>query len=170
VSGVDGATGRYEQVIDPDVDPVDPSRRSEHRSWRWDVLLATAVGGVLGAEARYGLDSALPHAGNAFPWSTVLINVSGCLLIGALMVLLLELTYPHRLARPFLGVGVLGGYTTYSTFAVDVLMLRHRPLVALGYLGLTVLGCAAAVWLSTALTLAVGRAVIARRSQARSGR
>ena len=67
MSGVEGAAGRFEQVIDPDVDPADPSRGAEHRSWRWDVLLATAVGGILGAEARYGLDSALPHAGTRSP-------------------------------------------------------------------------------------------------------
>jgi fluoride exporter len=172
MSGMDRAAGRFEQVIDPDVDLDDSYPRSESRPWRWDVLLAIAIGGILGAEARYGLDSALPHAGDAFPWSTVVVNVSGCLLIGALMVLLLELTYPHRLARPFLGVGLLGGYTTYSTFAVDVqrLVLDHRPLVALSYLGVTVLGCAAAVWLSTTLTLAVGRAILARRAPVRSDR
>lgn len=170
MSGTDRAAGRFEQVIDPDVGLDDSSPRSDSRSWRWDVLLVTAIGGILGAEARYGLDNALPHAGREFPWSTVLVNASGCLLIGALMVLLLELTYPHRLARPFLGVGVLGGYTTYSTFAVDVqrLLLDHRPLVALSYVVVTVLGCAVAVWLSSTLTLTVGRAVLTRR--ARSGR
>jgi CrcB protein len=170
MSGTDRAAGRFEQVIDPDVGLDDSSPRSDSRPWRWDVLLVTAIGGILGAEARYGLDNALPHAGREFPWSTVVVNASGCLLIGALMVLLLELTYPHRLARPFLGVGVLGGYTTYSTFAVDVqrLLLDHRPLVALSYVVVTVLGCAVAVWLSSTLTLTVGRAVLTRR--ARSGR
>jgi fluoride exporter len=160
VSEIDRAAGHYEQVIDPDVDLHDPAQRAE--GWRWDVLLAIAIGGILGSEARYGLNTALPHADGTFPWSTVLINASGCLLIGALMVLLLELTSPHRLARPFLGVGVLGGYTTYSTFAVDVILLRHRPFIALGYVVVTVLSCAAAVWLSTTLTLAVGRGVLSR--------
>jgi CrcB protein len=112
------------------------------------------VGGVLGAEARYGLSLRIPHSDRQFPWSTVLVNITGCLLIGALMALLLELPAPHRLARPFLGVGVLGGYTTYSGFAVEVqrLLLHHRPLVALGYVAVTVIGCAGAVWLSSAVT------------------
>jgi CrcB protein len=62
---------------------------------------------------------------------------------------LLELARPHRLWRPFLGVGVLGGYTTYSTFAVDAVRLlhQHRPGVALGYVVVTFVSCLAAVWL-----------------------
>ena len=149
-------------VIDPDVDLSDPAQRSAGRTQQWDLIAATAVGGVLGAEARYGLSLALPHHDHQFPWSTLVTNVSGCLLVGVLMAVLLELPSPHRLARPFLGVGVLGGYTTYSTFAVEVqrLVLRHRPLVALEYAALTVLGCAGAVWLSSALT---GRIVAAAR-------
>jgi CrcB protein len=75
------------------------------------------------------------------------------------MVVLLDLTRPHRLARPFLGVGVLGGYTTYSTFAVDAqrLVLDHRPLLALVYVVATVVSGALAVWAATAVTLRLGR-------------
>jgi CrcB protein len=157
-------------VIDPDVDLIDPDFEaggddSVRPSWRRQApaVLATALGGVLGAEARYGVSVAVPHAVNAFAWSTVAINVSGCLALGALMVVLLELRTPHHLARPFLGVGVLGGYTTYSTFAVDVqrLLVAHRPLVALAYLVATVVSCAVAVWLSTTVTLWVSRRVFA---------
>jgi fluoride exporter len=167
--------GRPEhQITDPDVDLHDPAQRAERP--RWDLLAAIAVGGVIGAEARYGAGLALPHSGAEFPWSTLLVNVSGCLLIGVLMVVLLELRSPHRLLRPLLGVGVLGGYTTYSSFAVEVqqLVRQHRPGIALSYLAATVLGCAAAVWLSTAVTSATGRAVAARSRRrsdsARGGR
>jgi CrcB protein len=85
------------------------------------------------------------------------------------MVVLLELSSPHRLTRPFLGVGVLGGYTTYSTFAGDVerLVLDHRLGVAVGYVLTTLLACAFAVWLSTIATLAFGRSIIAGRSRRR---
>jgi CrcB protein len=147
-------------VIDPDVDLGDPAQRPADPARQWDLLAATAIGGILGAEARYGLSAAAPHHDQQFPWSTLLINVTGSLLIGILMAVLLALPSPHRLARPFLGVGVLGGYTTYSTFALDVqrLLLHHRLLVALDYVALTVLGCAAAVWLSSTLT---GRIVAA---------
>jgi fluoride exporter len=125
----------------------------------WDVVAAVSVGGVLGAEARYGVGVGLPHGASAFPWSTVLINASGCLLIGALMVVLLELTSPHRLLRPFLGVGVLGGYTTFSTFSLDVARLahEHRMLVAFGYLVATLVACFAAVFVGTVAARAAGR-------------
>lgn len=60
----------------------------------------------------------------------MLINATGSFLIGVLIVMLLELTGLHRLARPLLVVGVLGGYTTFSTFATDTeqLILDHRQL------------------------------------------
>ena len=95
------------------------------------VLAAIAVGGILGSEARYALGLALPHAAGAFPVATAIINVSGSLALGALMVVLTELVTPHRLVRPLLGVGVLGGYTTFSTPMVDVqqLLRAGRPLL-----------------------------------------
>lgn len=78
------------------------------------LLAAVAAGGALGSAARHGLDLALPQ-----PWATVVVNVSGCLLIGALVA-------RHRhaaLLRAFLGTGVLGGYTTFSTASADTLAL-----------------------------------------------
>jgi CrcB protein len=157
--GFSASDGR--DVVDPDVDLHDPAQRRETRPRGWDLLLAVATGGALGAEARYGIEVALPHAAAAFPWSTVLINASGCLLIGVLMVLVLELTSPHRLLRPFLGVGILGGFTTYSTFAVDAerLVRAHRPLLALAYVVLSLVLCLVAVYAATLATRAVGRAV-----------
>jgi CrcB protein len=157
----------FDEVIDPDVDLHDPRQLQETRPRQWDLLLATAAGGVLGAEARHGIDVALPHHSGQFPWSTVLINATGCLLIGALMVLLLELISPHRLVRPFLGVGVLGGYTTYSTFAVDAqqLVLAHRAGIALAYVVLTLVSCLAAVTVSTAAIQMLGRRITAGRTR-----
>ncbi len=116
------------------------------------LVAVIAVGGILGAEARYGLNLALPYRGGQFPASTLLVNLTGSLLLGVLMALLLRMPAP-ALLRPFLGTGVLGGYTTYSTFAVDVqqLLLAHRALSAIGYLLATVLGCIAAVWLGITL-------------------
>ena len=116
---------------------------------RMDVLVAIAVGGVLGAEARYGVGLAIPHPAAGWPWSTLVVNVSGCVLIGVLMVVITELTTAHRLVRPFLGVGVLGGYTTFSTATLETLTLLDagRPVAALGYVVVTpvlaVLACAA---------------------------
>jgi CrcB protein len=125
------------------------------------VLAAVAAGGVLGAEARYAVGALLPHPDGGWPWSTLLVNVSGCVLIGVLMVVITELGEVHRLVRPFLGVGVLGGYTTFSTATVEVLALLSagRPGAAMGYLvatpALAVLACAGGV---VATRLLAGRA------------
>jgi fluoride exporter len=123
------------------------------------VLAVIAVGGVVGAEARYGLGVAIPHDPGHWPWATLLINVSGCLLIGVLMVVLLELTRPHPLARPLLGVGVLGGYTTFSTYATDALTLLQdgHPAAAVGYFLLTPVLAVAAVAAGMGATRAVAR-------------
>ncbi|MYS79538.1 fluoride efflux transporter FluC [Embleya scabrispora] len=79
------------------------------------VLTAVSIGGAIGALGRWALAEALPHSGTAFPWATLLTNVTGCLLMGILM----GLMPPGPLTRPFLGTGVLGGFTTFSTFAVE---------------------------------------------------
>jgi CrcB protein len=153
--------------VDPDVDLHDPAQRAT-RALDPAVLLAVALGGVLGSEARYALGRAVPHAAGAWPTSTFLINVSGSLLLGALMVVLTELTSPHRLLRPLLGVGVLGGWTTFSTAMVDVqqLVRAGHPLVAGGYL----VGTAAAALLATALGAWAVRVGAAAWRRARAGR
>lgn len=121
------------------------------------VLSVIAFGGVLGAACRYGVDVALPTPAGAWPWSTLTVNATGCLLIGVLMVLVVEVPLVHRLARPFLGVGVLGGYTTFSTYAVDAqtLLAEGRPALALGYLVTTPLVALLAVQVGVILTRAV---------------
>jgi CrcB protein len=111
------------------------------------VLAAVAAGGVLGALARYGLAELVPHRPGEWPWATWVTNVSGCLLIGVLMVLVTEVWPDRRYLRPFLGVGVLGGYTTFSTAMVDVRQQVEagRAGVALLYLGGTALAAVVAV-------------------------
>jgi fluoride exporter len=88
------------------------------------------------------------------PGATFTINVTGCLLIGVLMVLIAEVWSAHRLLRPFLGTGVLGGYTTFSSSAVDVLQLAAAGAARTGLLYLTGnLACAlAAVYAGMTLT------------------
>ncbi|MBV9594829.1 MAG: CrcB family protein [Actinobacteria bacterium] len=151
-------------MVDPDVDLHDPAQLVETAAREWDLVAATSVGGVLGSVARYGLAVGVPHGTSAFPWSTLIINVSGCLLIGALMMVLSELTEsPHRLIRPFAGVGILGGYTTYSTFALDVrqLLAADRVATVAIYLTATVIGGAVAVWVGWALTGRLGSSWLA---------
>jgi CrcB protein len=135
----------------------------------WAVLAVVSAGGVLGAVARYGLATAWPHRPGRFPWATFVTNVSGCLLIGVLMVLVTEVWSAHRLLRPFLGIGVLGGYTTFSTYAVDVqqLVAAGAARTGLAYLAGTLGAALAAVYAGIALTRLTARARLATRRRRR---
>jgi CrcB protein len=112
---------------------------------------------VGGALARYGIGVAWPHQPDGFPWATWTINVTGSFLIGVLMVLIVRRWPKRRLIRPFFGVGVLGGYTTFSTAMVDVQQAAAHgaPGMALLYLAATLVGALVAVWAATVLTEAV---------------
>lgn len=118
---------------------------------RTGTLAAVAAGGALGALARYGLGMAWPVPAGGFPWVTLLINIGGCAALGALLELLANLTAPHRLLRPFLGTGVLGGFTTFSAYAVETrqLLAAGRPGLAAAYLAATLAGALVAVWAGT---------------------
>ena len=114
-----------------------------------------ALGGALGALARWGVGTGLPHPPGAWPWATVTVNLTGCLAIGVVLAVLLDRSPDHPWLRPFLATGVLGGYTTFSAFAVDAVQLADagRWPVAVGYLLVSVVGGLAAV----VLGLLVGR-------------
>ncbi|MFD7065779.1 fluoride efflux transporter CrcB [Streptomyces sp. NPDC059913] len=111
------------------------------------VVAVVALGGATGACARYGASLLWPTAATGFPWTTLVVNVIGCAVIGAFMVVISEAWSAHRLVRPFFGTGVLGGFTTFSTYAVDIQRLVDggRVRAALGYLGLTLLAALTAV-------------------------
>jgi CrcB protein len=111
-------------------------------------IAAVAGGGAIGALARWSLAEALPHDLGAFPWSIFLTNVAGCFLIGVLMVLVVERWPQRQLLRPFFGTGVLGGFTTFSTYAVDARSLAaadHELLAAAYVVGTVVVGLLAVV-------------------------
>ena len=113
-----------------------------------------ALGGIVGSLARYGLAEAMPHGSGQFPWATFLTNVLGCFAIGLLLARLTPRSHP--LLRPFLGTGILGGFTTFSTFAVDTEKLLHvQPTIAVVYFFGT---------LAAALTAATAGEWLGRRS------
>jgi CrcB protein len=152
---------------DPDVDLHVARQRRELSRALWAVLGAVSLGGVVGAVARYGLATAWPHGPQDFPWATFVINVSGCFLIGILMVLISEVWSAHRLIRPFLGVGVLGGYTTFSTYTTDVQQMVAAGAAGTGllYLAGTAAAALAAVYLGVALTRLAARRHRRRRHE-----
>lgn len=126
--------------------------------------LAVSLGGALGALVRWVIGLALPAPPGAFPLGTFLINVVGCLLMGVLVVCVTEAGGDraggdraggkHTLWQPFLGVGVLGGFTTFSTFALDghQLLDGGHLVVAGAYLAGTAVAAVAAVAVGLALT------------------
>ena len=91
----------------------------------------------------------LPWSGRSFPWATFVVNVSGALALGVLMVLVLEVWRPHRYVRPFVGIGLLGGWTTFSTYALEArdLLAVGRPATALAYVAGSLVVGLLAVWL-----------------------
>jgi CrcB protein len=109
--------------------------------------LLAAVGGALGALARWSITTAFPGAGGGWPRATLLVNLSGCFLIGVLLAVVLHSFPTSAWIRPFLAVGVLGGYTTYSTFAVEAVRLADGGSwpTALGYVLASVVGGTACV-------------------------
>ena len=113
-------------------------------------LVAGAVigaGGAIGALARAGLAELWPHRPDEWAWSTLVTNATGAALLGVLLAVLAH-RYPRdRYARPLLGTGLLGGYTTFSTLSVEAVQLVRfeQPALALGYLSASIatilLGC-----------------------------
>ncbi|MFD7237563.1 fluoride efflux transporter CrcB [Streptomyces syringium] len=145
-----GPAGRIEP-IDPDVEAEDVRGTARDH---WPVLCAVSVGGGLGAAARYGAGLLWPTASGAFPWTTFGINLVGCALIGVVLTVVSRLAWPHPLLRPFLATGILGGFTTFSTYAVDIrqLLADHRTATALAYTAATPLAALAAVWATATAT------------------
>jgi CrcB protein len=104
-----------------------------------------AVGGAFGAAVREAVEKGIPTPAGGFPVATLLINLVGAFLLGALVEALVRRGTDvdrRRHWRLLLGTGFLGGFTTYSTFAVetDLLVRGGQPLTAVGYLAATVVG------------------------------
>lgn len=127
------------------------------RSWpgRWPRLeLAIAAGAVCGVGARFLLGTLIGALWSGrLPLGTLLINVLGCLLIGVVQTLALELIAMPRELQAFLAVGLLGGFTTFSSFSLETVQLLRQGalLTALGYQALALGGGLLAVTLGSAL-------------------
>jgi fluoride exporter len=134
------------------------------------VLLVISAGGALGSLARWGVGVLLPWSGDDFPWATFVENISGGFALGMLMVFLLDVWPPHRYLRPFLGVGLLGGYTTFSTYMLESrdLLVGDEAAAAFMYLAGSLVAGLTAVWLGIFSARAAVR-VAERRRRSREG-
>ncbi len=112
-------------------------------------LIFIAMGGAFGAVLRYGASlSVYSLLGRGFPYGTLFVNVSGSLLVGLFSVIMLERFDPGPEWRAAVLVGVLGSFTTFSTFSIETLNLLEQGemLRAMANIVLSVLLCLAAVW------------------------
>jgi CrcB protein len=113
-------------------------------------LLVIAAGGALGAVMRFGVSNAVyAVTGRDFPYGTLTVNILGSLLMGALYVLLVERLTEAAEWRGFLLIGVLGAFTTFSTFSIETLALfeNGEHLRALANMFFSVSLCVMATWL-----------------------
>ena len=119
--------------------------------------LLVAAGGAIGAVLRYQLGrtvSSLAGPGAAFPWGTLAANVIGSLAMGLLVGWLAKNGGTNEGLRLALGVGLLGGFTTFSAFSLEMMQLieRGQAGLAVGYAGVSVLAGLAALWIGLAIT------------------
>lgn len=111
--------------------------------------LLVFAGGGIGAALRYWVQGLVyQRTGSAFPYGTVAVNVAGCFAIGLLMVALEERFLAAPALRLFLTVGILGGFTTFSSFSFETLALFRdgEAALALANVGLSVIACLCATW------------------------
>lgn len=138
------------EVVADDYDEFDTlPRQRRARRVQLFMVIALGCGGVVGAVARYSVSLALPSQSGRFPWGTFIINVSGSAVLGLLLILLIEQFPRGRLARPVIGTGVIGAYTTFSTFVVDAVLLARagKIVTAVVYVLASVVFGLLAVWL-----------------------
>ncbi len=150
---------------DGDVDAAvgRPTDRRRGNRGQLAIVAGIGVGGVFGALARYAVSLALPTTTGNFPWSTFVVNVTGSVVLGILLVMVAE-HYPRgRMTRAVAGTGVIGAYTTFSTFEVDAVNLVRagRPATAVVYVVASVvaglIGCWAGIAGGRSISLAQRR-------------
>ena len=121
-------------------------------------VMAIALGGALGAVARHFISHwSVVALGNGFPWGTLTVNVVGCFALGVVVEVMALVWSPAADWRAFLTVGLLGAFTTFSAFALDISILHERGemLQAILYITVSVAGSIAAIFAGMSLTRAV---------------
>jgi len=117
-------------------------------------ILLVFLGGGIGAVARYGLQGTVYRAlGDGFPYGTIVVNIMGCFCIGLLMVVMDERFLVNPSIRIFLTIGVLGGFTTFSSFSYETFALMRDGQFLFGAVNvvLSILMCLAATFVGTVI-------------------
>ncbi len=153
-----------------------------------DLFAVVIVGGVIGALARYAFDLAIPAASDGWATATFVVNMTGCALLGAVLIIARYLvpdpkaSRTARLFRPFVITGLLGGYTTFSTYSVETYALTQAGKWGLGVtyaissivcgvflvwiaMRATEFGFRKAGWLRPTAVQAVGAAIVTREAE-----
>jgi fluoride exporter len=122
-------------------------------------FLVVAIGGALGSMARYWVGGWAPRLlGQAFPYGTLIVNVLGSFLISSIMAVALDTEIISPTVRIFLTTGIMGGFTTYSSFNYETLILFQQKLWLTASLNVAVTGMGCL--LAGALGLALGRVMV----------
>lgn len=115
-------------------------------------FVIAGAGGFLGSALRYWISTLIyRHTGQGFPFGTLFVNVAGCFLIGLLMTVFEQRFIVTPNFRIFLTIGILGGFTTFSTFSFETLALLQEGsyYAGIGNIFVSVIGCLAATWLGS---------------------
>ena len=114
------------------------------------MILMVAMGGAVGSSFRYLVGvAAMRFLGMGFPWGTMIVNIAGSFIMGVLIALLALRFSVGNEVRAFLAIGVLGGFTTFSSFALDVVSLYEKKqyFASMGYMSISVIGSILALFL-----------------------
>ncbi|MDA8210063.1 MAG: fluoride efflux transporter CrcB [Actinomycetota bacterium] len=159
MAAASGGSESARPVSRPALDARRRAARLRRARRQASLLLAIGVGGALGALGRYAISLALPAAPGQMPWGVFIINVSGALALGFVLTILAEQFPRSRMARPLIGTGFIGAYTTFSTWMVDAVSLIRRgdAATAAAYLALSLIAGLAAVVIGMAAARSLAR-------------
>lgn len=120
--------------------PARPGPLNSSREGRWSAVAAVGAGGLIGSAARIGIGMMIPSVAGEFPTAVLVVNLTGSFLLG-LYLARRERSISRPASLQFWAIGLLGSYTTFSTFTVDFIELAaDGPFVATGYVALSMLG------------------------------